>query len=113
MIDKSLLSEIGGFDERKSFIAIEDNDLWIRVSMETKIGFTPEVLVMHRNHKGSLYGNSDKIERGIRELSIKHGFINKNNSIPYLKNIRLYFLFRNLVLLIIENLFYKIKTNIN
>ena len=86
IIKKGLLDQIGCFDERRSFIAIEDNDMWIRVSKVTTIGYIPEVLVFHRNHRNSIYENSDTIDKGMQELSNKHGFVNKKYSIykPYL-----------------------------
>ena len=91
IIKKNLLDKIGNFDERKSFVAIEDNDLWIRVSKNAKIAYVPEVLVMHRNHKESIYLNSDKIEKGVEELKLKHGFPNNKYSITYYKNNMIYF----------------------
>ena len=113
IIKKDLLDQIGYFDERRSFIAIEDNDLWIRASKVATIGYIPEVLVLHRNHRNSIYENSDTIDQGMQELSNKHGFVNKKYSIYNYKNNRIYFLFRNLFLLIMENIFYKVKTNID
>jgi len=111
MVKKSLLDQIGYFDERRSFIAIEDNDLWIRVSKITKIEFIPEVLVQHRVHRKNIYENSNTIELGKQELRNKHGFTYKKLLFDNFRKKKIYFLLRNIFLFIMENLFYKTKSN--
>jgi len=101
MVEKLLLSEIGGFDERRSFIAIEDNDLWIRVSKKTKILFIDRVLVLHRVQKNSIYKNTKSIDQGKKELYRKYNYNNKENS-SKLKTQKFYLLLRNIFLLIFE-----------
>jgi len=102
MVEKLLLSEIGGFDERRSFIAIEDNDLWIRVSKKTNILFIDRVLVFHRVHKNSIYKNTKSIDQGKKELYRKYNYNDKEENSSKITNNKLYFLFRNIFLLIFE-----------
>ena len=103
MVEKLLLSEIGGFDERRSFIAIEDNDLWIRVSKKTNIFFIDRVLVLHRVQKNSIYKNTKSIDQGKKELYRKYNYKNKENP-SKLKKQKLYLLLRNIFLLIFERI---------
>ena len=102
IIKKDLLDQIGYFDERRSFIAIEDNDLWIRASKVATIGYIPEVLVLHRNHRDGIYLNSTTIYEGKKELFKKHGDQYNHSSLNWMKNNMTYFFVRN-----IFNLFYE------
>jgi len=111
MLKKDLLEQIGCFDERKSFIAIEDYDLWIRASKATCIRYIPNVLTLHRVHNLSVYENSNTIDQGEKDLYNKYGLKYKKSSFYNFKRKKLYFFLRNVFLLIIENLFY--KTNIS
>jgi len=111
ILKKDILKESGVFDDRKSFLAIEDNDLWVRISKISSIGFIPEILVMHRNHPNNIYDNSSIIYKGMRELSMKNGFKIETGQVPYYKNNFFYFFLRNLFLILAEKLFYKAKSN--
>ena len=47
MVPRDVLTEIGGFDERRE-IHIEDYDLWLRIAARYPVGYIPEPLAYHR-----------------------------------------------------------------
>jgi hypothetical protein len=47
MIPAAVLTDIGGFDERRE-IHIEDWDLWLRIAARYPFGYLPEALAIHR-----------------------------------------------------------------
>ncbi len=47
MVPRRVLTEVGGFDERRE-IHVEDWDLWLRIAAQYPIGFIPEPLAFHR-----------------------------------------------------------------
>ena len=51
MMRKSLLDELGGYDES---LAYEDFDFWVRSTRQTKYLYIPEVLVRRRHLKSSM-----------------------------------------------------------
>jgi len=106
VIKKDLLDQIDYFDERRSFIAIEDNDLWIRVSKVAAIGFVPNVLVLHRNHRDGTYLNSTTIYGGKKELFKKHGIQYNSSSLNWIKNNLTYYFIRNIFNLLYENIYF-------
>ena len=106
VIKKDLLDQIDYFDERRSFIAIEDNDLWIRVSKVAAIGFVPNVLVLHRNHRDGIYLNSTTIYEGKKELFKKHGIQYNSSSLNWIKNNLTYYFIRNIFNLLYENIYF-------
>lgn len=55
MIRKRCLVESGLFDE--SLTAVEDYDLWLRISLFYKIGFVDKVLAMYRVHPSNMSGD--------------------------------------------------------
>jgi len=78
------------------------DDLWIRASKVATIGYIPEVLVLHRNHRDGIYLNSTTIYEGKKELFKKHGDQYNHSSLNWMKNNMTYFFVRN-----IFNLFYE------
>jgi len=106
-IKKSLFDGIGNFNEKKSFVAIEDNDLWIRASRVTKIEFIPDILVLHRVSESSIYESRTNIEECIKEMRETHGYGSKKKSVEVIKKNVIYLFFRNLFNLIYGNLFYR------
>jgi glycosyltransferase involved in cell wall biosynthesis len=62
MIRKSLLDELGGFDES---LAYEDFDFWVRSTPRTSYAYLPEALVRRREIPGSM-GNQ-QYTRGSRQ----------------------------------------------
>lgn len=106
MVKKSLLDQIGYFDERRSFIGIEDNDFWIRVSKVATIGYIPKVFVLHRNHKDGIYLNSTSIYEGKKELFKKHGVQYNHLSVNWIKNNKTYYFIRNIFNLFYEKIYF-------
>jgi glycosyltransferase involved in cell wall biosynthesis len=47
MVPRVVLTEVGGFDERRE-IHIEDYDLWLRIAARYPVGYIPEPLAYHR-----------------------------------------------------------------
>ena len=107
MLKKALLEQIGCFDERKSFIAIEDYDLWIRVSQVTRIEFIPEVLILHRVHKSNIYENMSNINEGLKEMKISYGVVSNLKAKEKIKQNPIYYFIRNLFYFSYEKLFNK------
>jgi len=106
LIEKDSLYKIGLFDERKSFIAIEDNEIWIRASKKLEIDFIPEILVLHRVHNYSIYNDAKNINEGKKEIWSIHGNSSELETISGMKQNVFYFYFRNLFKLIYEILFF-------
>lgn len=107
LIESKSLYKIGLFDERKLFVAIEDNELWLRASKKIKIDFIPEVLALHRIHTSGVYSNSKNIIKGKEELWFMYGDgrepkieINKKQNL-------IYFIFKNIIKLIYERMFHR------
>ena len=50
MVRRSILCELGGFDEDPYLNAVEDFDLWLRVSRMGPIGFIPRIHGFYRVH---------------------------------------------------------------
>ena len=111
LVKKSVLDEVGYFDERRSFVSLEDHDLWIRISAVTKIQYIPEVLLLYRIHKSNLRPTivSDDTNKGITEFYLKHGINRRRNQFMKGKNNVIINFLKNVLLFIIEFLFFKQK----
>jgi len=108
VIKKSILDTTGYLDESKSFVAFEDNDLWIRVSKIIDINFIPEVLVLHRVHKFNIYNRKTDFKRQ-EELRKKYFLPNKKRlQMQILKANKIYFLLRNIFNIIFEITFFRV-----
>lgn len=57
VVKRDVLSEIGGFSEDPDLRAIEDYDLWLRVSRLHSIGYLPEILGLYRHQPASTYSS--------------------------------------------------------
>ena len=57
IVKKDLFNAANGFDENPDLKAVEDYELWIRLSRQTQIGFIPKILVRYRIHKYQSYDN--------------------------------------------------------
>jgi len=108
LIKKKILDRIGVFNEDKTYIAIEDNDLWIRASKVKSIHFIPEVLVLHRVHKTNIYESTSDIEFGIKKMKETYTTIKVNRSKKInIKQTALYFFPRNLINFLYEKFIYR------
>jgi GT2 family glycosyltransferase len=57
LIRRNLLEAEGGFDESPDLIAVEDYDLWLRLSLRAKVQFVPGYVASIRRHPNNLSTN--------------------------------------------------------
>ena len=62
MIRRDVLTEVGGFDERRE-LHVEDWDLWLRIAARYTLGYLPNALAVHRPG-GSMSSEVEKTYRG-------------------------------------------------
>jgi glycosyltransferase involved in cell wall biosynthesis len=90
------LKEAGGFDEDPLLKAVEDYDLWLRLSSEGNFYFLPRIHVYYRIH-----GNQSSSGWSVKEERLKNLMAKRNLKLPEYKYLRkkggLYLLFRNAV----------------
>jgi glycosyltransferase involved in cell wall biosynthesis len=67
MLQRSVLSERGMFDEDPTLIATEDYDLWLRLSRREPIAYFAEPLTFYRVHDSSLSANA-RFLRGVDRI---------------------------------------------
>lgn len=63
LVKKECFDQVGCFDENPLFRAIEDFDLWLRISRHYKIKCTPEVVCKYRVHSNNVSGNNAAKEK--------------------------------------------------
>jgi len=64
MMNRNLLSEAGGFDERAEFVTAEDYDLWLRLAKAgARFVFLTNILGEYRIHSG---GSSQSVMENVR-----------------------------------------------
>jgi glycosyltransferase involved in cell wall biosynthesis len=97
IVKKTLFTKVGGFSEKKSYIAIEDNDMWIRISKVASIIFLPKVLVHHRIHKKNIYENISNINISLKNMKTDYGYQSFWSSFLFIKQNKIYFLIRNII----------------
>jgi len=73
---RTVLTALGGFDEDPHLQAVEDFDLWLRVSELGPIGFIPRVHGYYRVHASGISRNSDEQRRRAEYLVRKRGLNN-------------------------------------
>ena len=54
VVRKDAALAIGGFDESRELIAVEDYDLWLRIAVRHDADFVPDVLARYRVHAGQI-----------------------------------------------------------
>ncbi len=62
MARRDVLTEVGGFDERRE-LHVEDWDLWLRIAARHAVGYLPNTLAVHRPG-GSMSSQVEKTYRG-------------------------------------------------
>ena len=97
LLERSIINEVGFFNEEENFLAVEDNELWIRISKLYQIDFLPEVLVLHRNHNNNLFDLSKNIIDKRKAIISKHA----NDKIQ----LNQFSISRNPIKLLLRNLF--------
>jgi len=73
---RSVVLSLGGFDEDPHLQAVEDFDLWLRVSEIGPIGFIPRVHGYYRVHATGISRNPDEQRRRAEYLVRKRGLNN-------------------------------------
>jgi len=71
MVDKKVFDEMGGFREERDLKAIEDYDLWLRISRKYKIICLDRILARYR-----VYDNSTSGSR-LKQLEVLENYLNK------------------------------------
>ena len=61
LVRRTVLDAAGGFDERLT--ALEDWDLWLRLSLIAEARYTPAVLVRYRVHPGGMSEDRSRMDR--------------------------------------------------
>ena len=59
LIKRSVFDEVGEFNEKNTFFAREDWELWLRIASKYPIGFVPKVLSKYRIHPGAISSNKE------------------------------------------------------
>lgn len=106
LVRKKVLDNIGVFNEDKSYLAIEDNDLWIRISKITSIKFISKILVLHRVHQKNIYENISNINVSLKKMKADYGYKSSWNSMLFIKKNKIYFLIRNIINKLYELIFH-------
>ncbi len=71
MVRKNSLDAVGGFNEGHDFLAVEDYDLWLRMSRRYPFGYIDEPLARYRIRSGSASGsNVTSVRRLIHHLKV-------------------------------------------
>jgi len=83
LIRKEVLNEAEGFDEDPDLKAVEDYDLWLRLSRNYKFCFIPRIQVYYRIHGTQSSADWDTREKRLQLLAGKRGI-----NLPHYKNMR-------------------------
>ncbi len=94
LVRKEALNEAGGFDEDPELKAVEDYDLWLRLSEKYEFRFIPRIQVYYRIHCTQSSAGWDVREKRLQQLAAK-----RNIKLPRYKNIRR----KGMFLLLIRN----------
>lgn len=82
MIPKSIIEQVGNFNENITLGAGEDIDLWIRIALKYPVAFSNKVTAIHNLHSENRISNSNTNERKFIDLD---GYENASKSNPSLK----------------------------
>jgi glycosyltransferase involved in cell wall biosynthesis len=76
MVKKEVFEKVGGFDE--AFPALQDWEMWLRISGKYRFAAVPEVLVNHNVQKNSITSNHPRVIRAHLMLMKKYPDIAKS-----------------------------------
>lgn len=68
MVRSEALQQLGGFDERPSFKAVEDFDLWLRMAHDYPALLVPHVIARYRVHSENLSGDQRAMVLRVRHV---------------------------------------------
>ncbi len=94
LIRKDAFNDAGGFDEDPEFKAVEDYDLWLRLSEKHRFHFIPRIHVYYRIHASQSSADWETREKRLQLLADKRSL-----KLPRYKNIRR----KGLLLLLVRN----------
>lgn len=72
VVRRSVLNEVGGFDEDPKLRAVEDYELWIRISKGNSIAYLPEIHGRYRLYPESTSAR-ENMQARLKHLSAIHG----------------------------------------
>lgn len=78
MISKTVLQEMGGFDEKITLGAGEDTDLWMRIALKHRVAFDNNTSAIHKLHADNRISNSNTHLRNFIDLD-RYDVLAKNN----------------------------------
>ncbi|MEO5788267.1 MAG: hypothetical protein ABIW77_15455, partial [Gelidibacter sp.] len=82
MIPKSIIDDVGNFNENITLGAGEDTDLWIRIAVKYPVAFSNKATAIHNLHSDNRISNSNTNLRQFIDLDV---YENAAKSIPSLK----------------------------
>lgn len=85
MIRKEVLARTGGFDEHPELQRGEDQEFFLRVARDGRIGFVPEVLAAHRKFPGNISGGDFDFQQSIlrtQQYILKHATLWRGRVTP-------------------------------
>ena len=68
MVRTACIKNIGGFDEDRDLLGIEDYDLWLLIARDYKVARIPFVIEKHRRHFGNI--SQDGVEMNSKVLTL-------------------------------------------
>ena len=122
---KFIINKIGLMDENMKFFGVDDYEYWLRIVLNSEIGYVPEILVERRLHKSNLSFRNKKSQsmmyNNAIEVRKKHNklysniFLKRDLSNSYLSQVN-DLLYNRLLTQILKNLLYAFlvdKSNFN
>jgi glycosyltransferase involved in cell wall biosynthesis len=65
LVRRTVLDEVGLFDESPDFFAVEDFDLWLRLAAHTPFVYTPGDVAAIRRHAGGISRHTARLRSGV------------------------------------------------
>lgn len=78
IIRKNIFLEVGGFNEDRSLQAIEDYELWLRISIQREIAYVKKIVVKYRLHHNQISHQIAKKSILLKLLICKKLLLDKN-----------------------------------
>ena len=78
-VKREKLVEVGLFDERKDYFAVEDYDMWMKLSLKGKFAYIKEPLGVFSISGSNMSGNVELINTNLKTLIFNHIDLLKDN----------------------------------
>lgn len=82
ILKRECFDKVGGFDEDKTLIGLEDYDLWLRIAMQYEIGYVDEIVSVYRIHQKNITSESKAIKSQIFLLDKFKNADSENKKLP-------------------------------